>query len=161
MRWLWDKLHRGPTEFPWPPIVLGAIALLVLLTTVFLGMIAGAQLCQRLHAPRIVVDTRPTIPVVTIEHVRDGRLIGTASGMVRFASSGDIAVINESGSFVLPVTISGGAKPGMVGMAFVASRRGKYYYPSGSPGAGRLSPKNLVYFRDAQSAQAAGYAAGK
>ena len=43
------------------------------------------------------------------------------------------------------------------GMHFVASRRGKKYYPVGSPAAAALKPENRVYFPDAAAAEDAGF----
>lgn len=46
-------------------------------------------------------------------------------------------------------------------MPFVASKRGKYFYPAQSKSAARLAPQNRVYFPDAASAEKAGYRRGK
>lgn len=43
--------------------------------------------------------------------------------------------------------------------AFVASKRGKYYYPSLCSKAKSLSIKNMLYFKDISAAEAAGYQA--
>lgn len=40
---------------------------------------------------------------------------------------------------------------------FVASKRGKYYYPIKCNKAQGLSPKNMLYFKDKTSAEDAGY----
>ena len=40
---------------------------------------------------------------------------------------------------------------------FVASKRGKYYYPIKCKKAQGLSPKNMLYFKDKMSAEKAGY----
>lgn len=42
---------------------------------------------------------------------------------------------------------------------FVASSRGKYYYPKTCSRAKSLSVKNVLYFKDKMSAEAAGYVA--
>jgi len=43
--------------------------------------------------------------------------------------------------------------------AFVASKRGKYYYPKACSKAKTLSIKNMLYFKDKMSAEAAGFIA--
>jgi hypothetical protein len=43
--------------------------------------------------------------------------------------------------------------------AFVASKRGKYYYPKACSKAKTLSVKNMLYFKDKMSAEAAGFSA--
>lgn len=43
------------------------------------------------------------------------------------------------------------------GMYFVASNRGKKYYPVDSPAAARLKSENRVYFPDAAAAKRAGF----
>jgi hypothetical protein len=42
-------------------------------------------------------------------------------------------------------------------MRFVASRRGKRYYPVSSREGERLVPENRLYFRTAEEAERAGY----
>lgn len=59
----------------------------------------------------------------------------------------------------VPLTISGepsGADHG-ADARFVASRRGKYYYPFFSPEGQKLAEKNRVYFRSEEEARAEGY----
>jgi hypothetical protein len=43
--------------------------------------------------------------------------------------------------------------------AFVASKRGKYYYPKNCDRAKSLSVQNMLYFKDKMSAEAAGFKA--
>lgn len=40
---------------------------------------------------------------------------------------------------------------------YVASKKGKYYYPSSCSKARALSVKNMLYYKDKMSAEAAGY----
>ncbi len=40
---------------------------------------------------------------------------------------------------------------------YVASKKGKYYYPSNCSKAKALSVKNMLYYKDKMSAEAAGY----
>jgi hypothetical protein len=43
--------------------------------------------------------------------------------------------------------------------AFIASKRGKYYYPKKCDRAKSLSTQNMLYFKDKMSAEAAGFKA--
>ena len=105
-------------------------------------------------------DKRPTIPVVMISDVQDGSIIGTVHGDARFFVSGIQVLPIMSGSFKAPAASLLKNLTTMkipTGMRFVASKRGKKYYPVGSRGAANLSPANRVYFKTADEAQAAGY----
>ncbi|MEK7591500.1 MAG: hypothetical protein AAB489_04835 [Patescibacteria group bacterium] len=110
----------------------------------------------------VVPDTREPVPVVRLTGVHNGVLEGNAVGEVRFFL-GDRRVLTGSGGairadvgsfFVNEVSI---VVP--EGMQFVASKQGKYYYPVDSSDGERLTPSNRLYFRDAASAEKAGYKA--
>jgi len=97
---------------------------------------------------------------VTLEGFRDGLLRGRAAGPVRLFV-GELPVVLESdGSFSLDhpgfhvneVTVH--VPPGMT---FVASKKGKKYYSVTSAAGERIVPANRVYFKDAASAEAAGF----
>jgi hypothetical protein len=47
--------------------------------------------------------------------------------------------------------------PAPEGMAFVASKNGKYFYPLDSPRAALITPKNRIFFRDEQHAENEGF----
>lgn len=105
-------------------------------------------------------DTSPSIPVVHISGIRNGALIGSLTGNVRLAAGSKIILPTASGSFA--VTDSK-LLTNMIeihvpaGMSFVASKRGKKYYPVASASAAGLSPANRVYFPSAEAAERAGY----
>ena len=105
-------------------------------------------------------DERAGVPVVQLSGVQDGNLQGTISGDVRFFlgeeqvfPAGDGSVDTAVGSFFTnEVVIRVPA-----GMQFVASKRGKYYYPVLSANGENLAPANRMYFRTAAEAEAAGF----
>ena len=59
----------------------------------------------------------------------------------------------------VPVAPSGDTGTQVQDHAFVASKRGTYYYPVGCSRARTLSVKNMLYFKDISAAEAAGYKA--
>jgi hypothetical protein len=105
-------------------------------------------------------DARPRIPVVAIDGIVDGYLRGNTSGHVRLFIGEELVITDGSGTFAVPpdlflehiVTVDIPE-----GMNFVASRRGKKYYPLSSSQAKRLIPENRLYFKTAEEAQKAGY----
>jgi hypothetical protein len=108
----------------------------------------------------IVPDTRSPVCTVVIEDVQNGRLSGTTLGDVRLFIGDHQVIPNGSGAFVTTLSpfdprsvsqsISGD-------MRFVASRRGKRYYPVDSAQGQKLVPANRLYFRTEQEAKAAGF----
>lgn len=109
----------------------------------------------------VVPDTRPRVPVVHIEGIRNGYIEGTMSSGARLVIGDSIAHATASGSqpgtgrFRMP------AAPFLVnhvtvevpeGMRFVASRSGKKYYTVESAAGSRLKPENRVYFRTEEEA---------
>lgn len=100
------------------------------------------------------------IPSVTIDGWRNGALVGTIRNNAVLIVGDRVAVTDGSGAFAVrslsvPQDASVQAPP--TGSAFVASKRGKKYYPVGSAGADGLSPANKIYFPNAAAAEAAGY----
>lgn len=67
--------------------------------------------------------------------------------------NGDVIDINDLSYLKTADTI----KKGDVSGSFVASSRGKYYYPIGCKLADNLSPANLIYFETEENAVKAGY----
>ena len=132
------------------------------------GYLIGRIVTLQIASPPTLVnlqpDTRPSIPDVTIEGIRDRKVQGTITGEARLFLGPDYVIPNASGTFTAPmdlfikneVTI---AIPEEV--QFVASLRGKYYYPVSSSEGEQLSPKYRVYFKTADDAENAGYKKGK
>jgi hypothetical protein len=59
----------------------------------------------------------------------------------------------------VPQVQAGQGKAEIPDHAFVASKRGTYYYPSSCSKARTLSTSNMLYFKDISAAEAAGYKA--
>ena len=111
----------------------------------------------------IVEDTRQLVPVVDLRGVTDGKLEGMLKGDVRLFLGNEPVLTNGSGAFKVPadylfinyvrVTVPEGVQ-------FVASKRGKNYYPVSSSAGEKIIPENRVYFPDARSAENAGFKRG-
>ena len=125
------------------------------------GRIIDTHIAMASVSPLAVVpDTRPRVPVVNIEGIRNGFIEG-------MMSSGARLIIGET--YVVPTasgTIRVAAAPFLtnhvtvevpVGMRFVASKAGKKYYPVNSAAGSRLKPENRVYFATEEEARRAGY----
>ena len=138
------------------------LAILAAVLALTLGVMMG-YLLHASHAPLPATilreDTRALVPVVRIDGIDGRELIGVARGEVRLFHGEHQVLTSGSGAF--RITLPGLTAVAPSGMRFVASKRGSKYYPAGSPGAERLSPANIVYFRDAAHAEAAGYLPGR
>jgi hypothetical protein len=108
----------------------------------------------------LVHDIRPVVCTVVLEGVRNGQIAGYVRGDVRFFIGDDLAVPNSSGAFLVSagvlktdvrtLNIPGGAR-------FVASKKGKRFYPIGSSQGQSLTPANRIYFSSEDEAKAAGF----
>lgn len=87
-------------------------------------------------------------------------LLGIAQGEVRVFVGDAVIVPNASGAFRVAARglIQNLATPRIpAGMQFVASRRGKKYYPVTSRAGQNLASENRIYFRTSAEAIAAGF----
>lgn len=113
------------------------------------------------HHTFVLKDTDDdTVPTVTIDGFRNGAVVGTVFGGARLIIGNASAIPDGSGAFALRTSVftsQGGVQAPPVGTQFVASKRGKKYYPVGSAGADNLSPANKIYFASREQAEAAGY----
>lgn len=84
----------------------------------------------------------------------------------RFDSAGPPAVVIERGVMEISDNLSSlvsttpnGVSQGQQSEkgSYVASKRGKKYYPANCSAAKSLKPENLIYFQTAAAAEAAGY----
>ncbi len=88
---------------------------------------------------------------------------GTMTGAVRVFLGDRLITSDEHGAFgVVPDSTSQPAQQSAAvvppaGMRFVASRKGKKYYPVTTKAAAQIVVGNRIYFADAASAQKAGY----
>lgn len=100
------------------------------------------------------------MPVVTINGIRNGKLEGVLTGNVRLFAGSHLILPDGNGSFAIG---DGKLLTNRIeiripdGMNFVASKKGKKYYPVESASAGNLSPTNRVYFPSAEAAEKAGF----
>ncbi len=152
------KQPRGtislPAVFVWPAAIL-LIAIGVCLGILFLTIFRSAN-----HTFVLRESENAEVPTVTIDGYRDGALVGTTH-RTRLIVGNTVAVPDGSGAFAIRNSVvsqqTGGVQAAPVGTQFVASKRGKKYYPVGSAGADRLSPANKIYFQSREAAEAAGY----
>jgi hypothetical protein len=113
------------------------------------------------HAPTVLRNLEiPLAPTVRIDGVANGEVHGAVLGGARFFLGGRAVPVDQSGAFRVPATplltnVVSVSVP--EGMRFVASRRGRKYYPVESSDAANLSPLNRIYFRTAEEAEDAGY----
>lgn len=134
----------------------------VLLATLA-GYLAGRIVTLQSASPPslLVDDQRRPVPVVRIDGFKEGAIVGSVLGEARVAFGPELALLSSSGgTFTLDATallreaISPAVPPGM---KFVASKRGKKFYPVHSTAGQNLSPANRVYFNTAEEAKAAGF----
>lgn len=139
-----------------------------LLLAVLLGYLIGRITTVRLSLPDAPLtlreDTRPTVPVVQIQGIRDGQLSGVIQGEVRVFLDGAQILSGEDGSFhaaagpLLTNEVRVVVPPGS---RFVASSRGSKYYPVDSSRGAQIVPENRVYFASAEEAEQAGFEAAE
>lgn len=134
---------------------------LSLLSGFSIGATVDASLFHPAPLPQVIEDrTPPPVPVVQIQGIRNGMLVGTMSGSVRLSARGRIISPQPDGTFRIADRAVLTNEIQIIipdGMQFVASKRGKKYYPVESASAANLSPANRVYFPDAVTAERAGF----
>ena len=144
------------------------IPLLPLLSTILLAILLGYLLGRlttlRFSLPEteisLVDDTRPGIPIVRIEGIRDGLIRGSIQGKARLFLGEEYIIPNESGAIAIePDIFLEDIVTVLIpeGMNFVASKRGKKFYPVFSSQGERIVPKNRLYFKTEGEAENAGY----
>lgn len=140
---------------------MGIAVILILTIGFFSGRIYSA-LQVRWSAPPIefIPDINIRQPVIRLDVLTDGVLEGSVNlPTTRIIVDDTIALINEDKSFELDVSSIQQVKQIVVpaGMKFVASKKGKKYYPVDSKSGSRIKPENRVYFKTAGEAKKAGY----
>ncbi len=147
---------------PMDPTALSTL-LTVLLSVLFGGLLGSTVTAYRAYRPApvtIVADEGTDLPVVRIDGIANGALVGSVEGVVRLSAGGTIIPVDDEGRFaiadrsILTNRITVMAPPGM---RFVASSKGTKYYPVDSAGGQNIVPQNRVYFATAEEAEAAGY----
>ena len=125
-----------------------------------LGALMTAYTLLRPAPMKIVEDADVAIPVVRIFGIEDGALRGAVEGEMRIVAGEEPVFTDGSGNFLIRdrsiltnhVTVQ--VPPGM---QYVASKRGKKYYPVGSAESFSIIPENRVYFQSASEAETAGF----
>lgn len=108
-------------------------------------------------------DRHRRAPFVHVQEIREGAIVGVVGTGARLVIGETVIVPHADRTFSLPAAVflvNVVPVPVPRGAVFVASRRGKNYYPVGSPASERLVPENRIYFRSAEEAEALGYKKG-
>lgn len=145
----------------WERVHFCSWTLLILTLGYALGTYGVRLRTSEAPAPIEVVNlATPLVPVVRIEEIREGKIVGTVGTGARLIIGGNLIVPEADGSFgvsagpfltnIIPIRAP-------VSAAFVASRRGKNYYPLSSKNAESLKPENRIYFESTEEAEEAGY----
>ncbi|MDA0376657.1 MAG: hypothetical protein O3A80_05130 [bacterium] len=150
-------VHSSPIT---PHVSLDRISLLLALfcLSASSGFLTGRQISHYSSPITLHSDTRPPIPTINIEGIRNGLLHGEVIGSARIVFGKKI--LTQSGVFVLDAAHILTNEVSVIvpnGMQFVASKRGKKYYPVFSRAGENLAPKNRVYFATEHEAQQSGY----
>ena len=127
----------------------------------FIGRIVSIQLTVLSASPiHFTSDTRSTVPVVSIEGVRNGQLEGRMSSGVRLFVGEEYVIPTASGTFNVaaePVLVNRVTVDVPADMYFVASRKGTRYYSVTSSQGMQITPVNRVYFHTREEAKGNGY----
>lgn len=146
--------------------VLRTIQISTLLLAVTCNFMLGQLSALRSVASNVEIslepDTRPLAPTVHLDGIRNGMLEGALLGDARFILGDEVVTPTAEGTF--SVDPSGFLRNEVTvvvppGAQFVASERGKYYYPVLSARGNALSPKTRIYFGSEEEAVAAGFMA--
>lgn len=159
----------GGTLLPfmfWQRLHFAAWTALVLLLGYSLG--AFALLMEEVGAPAPITvlphDIHRRAPFVRVQEINDGRIIGTVGTGARLMIGDAVIVPHPNRTFAIdaaPFLVNIINVPVPRGTAYVASRKGKNYYPVDSSAGQKLTPENRLYFRSAAEAEAMGYVRGK
>ena len=137
----------------------------ILSLVLLIGLLAGVLVGSSRHRPSLpitMVDSpvEAAVPVVRIDGIRNGALIGLVEGSVRLFAGQKMVDTSGSGTFAIKdaalltnvITVRTPA-----GMRFIASKRGKKYYSVDSASGQRIVPENRVYFASKEAAEKAGF----
>jgi hypothetical protein len=150
----------------WQRLQLASWTCLVLLLGYFLGTFA-MQL-EEAQSPSPVIplhrDIHRRAPIVHIEEINNGKIVGVVGTGARLVIGHEVIIPRPDRSFTIdaePFLVNIIDTPVPPGMQFVASSRGKNYYPISSSAGQKLTPENRIYFRTEVEAERAGYKPGK
>lgn len=122
------------------------------------GFLTGRLLLNHESQITMYPDTRPPIPTIHIRGIQNGLLHGKIIGNARVVFQQ--TVLTQSGIFAIDSSPLLRNEISVVVPAwaqFVASKKGKKYYPVFSAAGQRIAPANRVYFRTEEEAMRAGY----
>ena len=153
MQSFWFRLH------------LVSWTVLVLLLGYFLGLFVLRVEQTRAPAPIKVLnrDVHRRAPIVYIQEINDGDIVGVVGTGARLVIGDTVVIPKPDRSFRIaadPFLVNVFDVPIPRGVLYVASKRGKNYYPVDSSAGQRLVPDNRIYFRTAVEAEALGYKDG-
>ncbi len=148
--------------------LLGTIGVL-LFSIGFLGGTIWQKRFVSLQIPDLVwaEESSSEVSVLFLKKIENGVLSGNNEGkQVRFVigEKQEEIVPLQSGEFSFDVTtILPNLKqiPAPTGMLFVASKRGKKFWPLDAPEANMLSPKNRIFFKNTEEATSQGFERGR
>lgn len=122
------------------------------------GFLSGKLTTDNRQPITLQKDQRPLIPTINIEGIRNGLLYGSIKGSARIVIGSEI--LTQSGVFALDASSLLFNEVAIIipdNAQFVASNRGKKYYPVFSSAGERITPKNRLYFETKREVEAAGY----
>lgn len=168
------KVSRPPLDSSSPKSNAGAMipkyirqvlpAIGALLMALVCGYLAGRVMTRTLGIPHTPLTVRQSsgtlVATVSLEGIENGMLRGVIHGGARFVVGSTIVVPDGSGAFRVPAqtTLKNIVHVSVPDSArFVASKRGKKYYPVNDPAAAKLSAANRVFFLTTEEAEKAGY----
>lgn len=118
---------------------------------------------ENVHTQESLEITSRPVPVITLERIENGVLyISKNDAEIRIKMDEELFVANNN-ILEIPITkILPMLKrlPAPEGMQWVASKRGKKYWPLDSPQAFLVSAKNRIFFKTPEEAEQAGKSAG-
>jgi hypothetical protein len=133
---------------------------LLLILGLFAGSIITAWSLSNPAPIAIMHDESGEIPSIEIEGIRNGALIGSVRGGVSIKAGDKPVIPDASGAFMIR---DASVLTNVIhidvpdGMHFVASKKGKKYYPIDSKSGRNIVPQNRVYFKSEDEAKKAGY----
>lgn len=104
--------------------------------------------------------TLASVPTISLERIVNQQLEGQVHGSVRFILGDERIELHPNTPFRIPATVLLTHYTEIEipeGMLYVASKKGKKYYPVASRAAQSITPSNRQYFATAQEAVQAGY----
>ena len=108
-------------------------------------------------------DIHRRAPIVHVQEINDGDIVGIVGTGARLVIGETVVVPGPDRTFRIaaePFLVNIIDVPIPHGAEFVASKRGKKYYSVDSSAGNRLVPRNRIYFRSAEEAEALGYTPG-